>query len=54
MEPMSYVKAMKDFFGFKPGQSLMEFAAELKALTPADKLEFIEGLKQNGYIIIEQ
>lgn len=37
----SDVALLKEFFGFKPGQTLTEFGAELKALTPEDKAELV-------------
>lgn len=33
----TFTVACKDFFGLKPGQTLMEFSAELKALTAKDR-----------------
>lgn len=49
---LSFVSAMKDFFGFLPGQTLTQFAAELKALSPGDRAYFKAGLEQNGYKIV--
>ena len=49
--PMSFVMAMKDFFGMKPGQKLGEFSNELKALDEKDRAYFKKGLEDNGYII---
>lgn len=37
----SDVALLKEFFGSKPGQTLTEFGAELKALTPEDKAELV-------------
>lgn len=37
----SITLALKDFFGYLPGQSLQEFGAEIKALTTADKEWFV-------------
>ena len=39
--PVTFVAACKNFFGMLPGQTLQEFAKELKALTPDDKAELI-------------
>jgi hypothetical protein len=39
MQKMSFVKACKEFFGFKPEQKLAQFAEELKALTAKDRAE---------------
>ena len=48
----SFTTAMLDFFGKLPGQSTMDFATELKALTDADKAEFRAGLVAYGYKLI--
>lgn len=37
------VKVLKEYFGFKPHQSLMDFSAELKALSPEEKQYLAEG-----------
>lgn len=44
----SFTIAMKEFFGYRPGEGLAQFQAELKALTPEDKTYFYEGLKKAG------
>jgi len=44
----TFVLAMKDFFGVKPGETIRDFAAELKALTYEDKMEFAMGLRKMG------
>lgn len=36
---MAFVVACKKYFGQQPGQSLTEFQAEVRKLTPADKAE---------------
>ncbi len=43
-----FIKAMLDFFGVAPGQSIMSFGGEVTKLPYKDKLEFFEGLKANG------
>ena len=48
LKMMTFVQACKFFFGSLPGQSLMDFAQELRALTPNDKLELIEMFKAIG------
>lgn len=45
METMSFIAACRKFFGTKPGQSLQEFAAEVRALTDKDKTDLIEMFK---------
>lgn len=44
----SFVAACKEFFGFKEGQTLTEFGAELKALSYEEKLEIAAGLRATG------
>jgi len=46
---MTFIAAMKDFFGMKDGQTLTQFSAELKALDEKEKEFFKLGLQQNGY-----
>ena len=48
---LSLPQAMKDFFGFAPGQGLGGFVAEIKKLTDADKAEIRAGLTKLGYKI---
>ena len=43
MSQIGFVKAMKDFFGLLPGQSVMQFGAELRALSHEEKLDFAQG-----------
>lgn len=50
-DPMGLTSAMMDFFGRKSGQTLQEFANEVKALTDSDKAEIRAGLEANGYMI---
>lgn len=45
----SFVAACKEFFGFKPGQTLKEFGEELKGLTHDDKMEIAAGLRELGH-----
>ena len=40
-QPVTFVVACKQFFGLLPGQTLQQFAAELRQLTPGDKAELI-------------
>ena len=48
MSQIGFVKAMKDFFGPLPGQSIMQFGAELRALSHEEKLDFAQGLRSIG------
>jgi hypothetical protein len=45
-------KALKNYFGYKPGQNLAEFMEEIKALTPEDKEYFKREFAKAGYEII--
>lgn len=38
-ESIAFASACKQFFGVRPGNTLLQFAQELKALTPQDKVE---------------
>ena len=38
----------KNFFGLKPGQTLSEFAAELRQLTDKDKKELVDLFNEAG------
>lgn len=49
---MTFMQACKDFFGLHAGQTSMDFAKEIKALTDADRIEIAAGLKANGYEIV--
>lgn len=40
MQTMTITTACKSYFGYKPGQTLGEFMAEVKALTPDDREYF--------------
>ncbi|MET0785361.1 MAG: hypothetical protein ABWY25_01475 [Paenisporosarcina sp.] len=39
---VTFIQACKLFFGLLPNQTLLQFMAEVKALTPADKTEMVE------------
>lgn len=45
---MPFVSAMKNFFGLLPGQSVGQFATELKPMTFDDKMEFAKMLRAAG------
>lgn len=53
MKKMSFVSAMKDYFGIKPGDNSMGFLQEMKALTAEDKTWFRENLPKVGYEITD-
>lgn len=51
MKLMAFVAACKDYFGLKPGQTLGEFAQEIKALTEEDRAWFKAEFTKVGYQI---
>lgn len=50
-EPKSFVMAMREYFGYKEGQTMQDFAKELKALNDADRAYFKALLQGIGYTI---
>lgn len=50
--PLSFVLAASRFFGRKPEQSLKEFNDELKALGPADRVEFQKMFADAGWNVL--
>jgi hypothetical protein len=54
-KPMSFVVAMRDFFGQHPGQTLTDFQKEVVqacgAATDPRRQFWIDGLTANGYTI---
>lgn len=48
LKPMTFVAACRNFFGLKQGQTLQEFAAEIRALTPGDKLDLVAMFRTVG------
>ena len=48
MSQIGFVKAMKDYFGLLPGQTVLQFGAELRARSHEEKLDFAEGLRSIG------
>lgn len=53
MKKMQFTAAMKDFFGFKEGQGLKDFHAEIKALSDDEKQWFRVNLEATGDYLIE-
>lgn len=49
MKEMSLLAAVKDYFGFKPGQTMSEFMAEYKELDEGDKNFFRREFVKVGY-----
>ena len=52
MKKMTFVAAMKDYFGYKTGQTPTSFMQEMKALTDEDKAWFRANLPSVGYEIV--
>lgn len=48
MSQKSFIAACKDFFGFKPGQTLTEFGNEIKALSYEEKVDLAKGMRDIG------
>jgi hypothetical protein len=48
LKNMTFVMACNSFFGRKQGQSLQEFNAELKALTPKDREDMVVLFREVG------
>ena len=46
---MAFSGRMKEYFGLKPGQTVVQFAQELKELTPESKNEFCDMLNAAGF-----
>lgn len=44
LKPTSFIVACKEYFGFTPGQTLLQFKEEIAALTPKDRADLAEGL----------
>ena len=47
-QELGFIAACKAFFGFLPGQTMLEFRDEVQKLTDKDRAEIREGLIQNG------
>ena len=47
-----FIVACKAYFGFKPGQTLLEFKTEVQALTAQDRLDMIPGLEKELGVVI--
>lgn len=44
----SPVKTLKEYFGYKPGEGLSEFGAEIKALSDKDKEQLVTGIEDGS------
>ena len=53
MKQMTFVQAMKDFFGLRPGATgALDFMQEIKALDADERAWFRENLATVGYEIV--
>jgi hypothetical protein len=52
MKKMTFLTAMRDYFGSKPGQTAMEFMQEIKALSTAEREWFKQNLSTVGYEVV--
>ena len=52
MKKMTFVAALRDYFGYLPNQGASDFLKELKALTPKDKEDYKAMLATVGYEIV--
>lgn len=48
----TFVRAVNEFFGRKPGQNLTEFQAEIKALSVEDREYFVREFAKIGIKIV--
>lgn len=54
MKELSFIGACREFFGYKPGDTLKEFSAEIKALTAKDREELTAMFPSVGITIKEK
>lgn len=52
MKKLTFVAAMKDYFGLLPNETNTGFVAEIKALTPEDRAYFTTLLSTVGYEVV--
>ena len=52
MKQMTFLSAMREYFGMKPNQTAMEFMQEIKALSAAERDWFKSHLATVGYEIV--
>lgn len=53
MKKMSFVAAMKDYFGVRPGSTSVEFMKEIRALQGPEREFFKTNLPKVGYEIVD-
>ena len=51
VKKLSFIAACRDYFGFKPGQGLMDFKKEIDELTAKDRADLTAMFKTVGYEI---
>jgi hypothetical protein len=54
MAAKTAVAILKEFFGYRQGQTMKDFAEEVKALSPAEKTELATlAAKELGHTLVE-
>jgi hypothetical protein len=53
MKQMTFIQAMKDYFGLLPDQTPVGFMKEIKALSPDERSWFRSTLPSVGYQIVD-
>lgn len=52
MKQMTFVQAMKDYFGLHPNQTALDFMKEIKALSEPEREWFKTNLPKVGYELV--
>lgn len=52
LKSMTFVAAMKDFFGYRPNTTAIDFMKEIRALDDKDRAYFKAALEASGYEIV--
>lgn len=52
MKKLTFVAAMKDYFGLLPNETNIGFMAEIKALSPDERAHFTTLLATVGYEVV--
>lgn len=53
MEQKTFIKAMREHFGYRQGATLNDFSKEIQALNQKDREDFKQMFKEIGIEIIE-
>lgn len=49
LKHVTFIMACREFFGLLPGQTLQDFAKEIRALSEAERANFIEMFRSVGF-----